>query len=130
MSNYSAGRQFEYKVRDELIMAGYWCIRAAGSKGAADLVAIKAIQTSTQFSEKSLLPYPVGQHQVLLVQVKKMGAAFPGREWNALLDLAVQLCAIPVLAKKEARGAPIEFWRIAGPAAGRVRPAERLNLLG
>jgi hypothetical protein len=39
---YIAGRRAEYEARDLLISEGYAVMRAAGSKGAADLVAIKA----------------------------------------------------------------------------------------
>ena len=129
MSNYSAGRTFEWKVRDALIAAGFWVIRAAGSKGAADLVAIKAVQTDSLNNPNGGAAIPLGVHQILLVQAKNDNY-FPTREWNALFDLSVQLCAIPVLAKKEARGAPIEFWRLTAPKEGRGHlPSEKLNLL-
>ena len=39
-ANYIAGRNFEYRVKAKLINAGYYVMRAYGSKGLADLVAI------------------------------------------------------------------------------------------
>jgi len=38
---YEKGRNFEYKVRDKLIKAGFDVTRSAGSHGIKDLVAIK-----------------------------------------------------------------------------------------
>ena len=42
VTRYSAGRRLEYLARDELRRRGYVVIRAAGSKGPVDLVAIGA----------------------------------------------------------------------------------------
>lgn len=39
-TRYRRGRDFEYRVRDELLSRGYWVIRAAGSHGAVDLLAL------------------------------------------------------------------------------------------
>jgi len=39
MSNYSRGRAAEYRAKVALERAGYCVVRAAGSKGPADLVA-------------------------------------------------------------------------------------------
>jgi hypothetical protein len=78
--NYKNGRAAEYAARDVLIREGYHpdaIVRAAGSKGAADLVAVRDTGTT-------LLP------DVLWVQVKrgtgrvtpeerKRLAALPGR---------------------------------------------------
>jgi len=41
--NYISGRNFEYRVRDYLVSKGYLVIRSAGSKGVADLVAIRKV---------------------------------------------------------------------------------------
>lgn len=40
MTAYQRGRRLEYLVRDRLVQAGYHVIRAAGSHGVWDLVAI------------------------------------------------------------------------------------------
>ena len=57
-ANYRKGRRLEYAARDALRAQGYIVIRAAGSKGPVDLIAI-------------------GHRQVRLVQVKAHGAARP-----------------------------------------------------
>lgn len=36
MSNYRRGRDLEYRVKDYLASNGYWCVRAASSKGIAE----------------------------------------------------------------------------------------------
>ena len=41
--NYVAGRRAEYEARDILLSEGYAVMRAAGSKGAADLVGVKPV---------------------------------------------------------------------------------------
>jgi len=38
--NYTAGVRLEYRIRDFLQAEGYYVMRAAGSHGAADLIAI------------------------------------------------------------------------------------------
>jgi len=53
-TRYERGRQLEYHARSDLRKQGFTVIRAAGSKGPADLVAIN-------------------QTQVVLVQVKSPG---------------------------------------------------------
>lgn len=46
-NRYRNGRAFEYRVRDHFIGQGYYVVRAAGSKGKADLVALRAGQPPT-----------------------------------------------------------------------------------
>ena len=81
-SNYAHGRQTEWAIRDHLEDNGYQVIRAAGSKGAADLVAIKP-------------------SQVLLINVKRTTPPGP-RERAALLGLARTLpsVGVPLIAMK------------------------------
>ena len=38
--HYQAGRRQEYVVKRKYERAGYWCVRAAGSKGSWDIVAL------------------------------------------------------------------------------------------
>jgi hypothetical protein len=38
--NYNKGRAFEYKTINYLRKKGYWCVRAWGSKGVYDLMAV------------------------------------------------------------------------------------------
>ena len=87
MSDYAAGRRVEYAVRDDLEANGYAVVRAASSKGPADLVAFKA-------------------GQVLLVNVKRARVPAPA-ERLALLKVAAMLpgVAVPILARKPPRQA-------------------------
>jgi Holliday junction resolvase len=83
-TGYRLGRDLEYRVKQLLELDGYWVMRAAASKGTADLAAIKP-------------------GQVLLVQCKRSGA-LPPAEWNELYDLAARLGAVPLMARRGARG--------------------------
>ena len=85
MSDYAAGRRVEYAIRDDLTANGYEVVRAASSKGPADLVAFKP-------------------GQVLLVNVKRTSVPAPA-ERLALLRVAAMLpgVAVPVLARKPQR---------------------------
>ena len=75
---YRLGRQFEYRVRDDLRARGYFALRSPASKTPVDLVALQP-------------------GQVLLVQCKR-GGLLGVQEWNALFDLATSCGAIAVLA--------------------------------
>lgn len=102
MTNYATGRTLEYKVRDALETDGYQCIRAAGSKGKADLVALKP-------------------GEVLLVQVKTSGPQISPNERAALLDLARITKAVPLVAYKPFRK-PIEYRELTGGGPKDWRP--------
>lgn len=52
MTNRQRGDYFERQVRDTLESHGYFVIRAAGSKGVADLVALRADKTPALISCK------------------------------------------------------------------------------
>ena len=62
-NNYVRGRSFEYKIRRWLINRGYYVIRAYGSKGAFDLLAVsprnsrisKPLLIQAKFSGKNKL---------------------------------------------------------------------------
>lgn len=96
MTRYSSGRALEYKVRDRLEAAGYVVVRAAGSKGVADLWAIRA------------------DTPMLFVQVKASAGPLPPRERVALIELASTVCGVPVHAFKPSRGA-VTYRRLTGP---------------
>jgi hypothetical protein len=74
------GRRIEWAARDYLILNGYEVVRAAASKGPADLVAIKP-------------------GQVLIINVKRTTAPGP-KERAALLRVASHLpgIAVPLVA--------------------------------
>lgn len=96
-TGYRLGVALEYRVKAILETDGYWVIRAASSKGIADLVALKTGQT-------------------LLVQCKRSGA-LPPAEWNDLYDLAVRLGAVPLMAVKGLRRT--ELYRLTARKDGR-----------
>jgi len=89
MTNYTRGRQFEYKIRDELRRRGYFVIRTAGSHTCCDLVAMKASYR-------------------LFVQCRG-GKRFSTDEWNDLYVQARACSAIPILATR-----PLLFERLTG----------------
>lgn len=107
MSTATRGRGYEHKVRDALHAAGYYVIRAAGSKGVVDLVGLR------------------GEH-TLLVQVKGgAGLRLDPAPWNALYDLAEMCGGVPLLAEVPPRK-PIAFWiltaRKEGPGRSPYEP--------
>ncbi len=93
-----AGR--ENRVRRQLEADGYWVVRSAASKGAADLLAVKA-------------------GQVLVVQVKsgELWRVTPA-EWDELWELCLRIGGVPVVVQCQDRK-PDLWWRITGPKAGR-----------
>jgi Holliday junction resolvase len=79
---YEQGRRFEYRVKNYLIKKGYFVVRSAGSKGAADLIAI--------------LPY-CNHSKVFLIQCKYGKGQIDRQEIINLTRLADKYNAIPVL---------------------------------
>lgn len=77
---YQQGDYAEKLVATELTLNGYLTMQARGSRGIADIVAIK--------------PAAYGCH-VLLVQVKRGGQP-PHSEWNALYELAKAYACTPI----------------------------------
>lgn len=99
MSTATTGRRTEHAVRDDLSQAG-WVVaaRAAGSKGAADLICFRP-------------------GRVALIQVKRTNAQLPPAERQALIHLADTLglaIALPVVATKPIRQ-PIAYRLLTGP---------------
>jgi hypothetical protein len=112
VSGYSDGRKLEYAAQHDLEADGYWVIRAAGSKGHADLVAIKPGSVLGMASE------------TLFVQCKLSGAMTPG-ERHSLTALAAQLGGTAVCARwaKNGRAARhVEFRELTGPGPHDWRP--------
>jgi Holliday junction resolvase len=102
-TNYRRGAAFEREVAARLAEDGYRVLRAAGSHGKADLVALKP-------------------RQVVLVQCKLTGPGGVGpAEWNALWELASYVDALAVIAHKPLRG-HIAYLRLIGP---KQRPTRR-----
>ncbi len=78
MKRYSKGRRHEWRLRDMLRREGYVVYRSAGSKGAADLIALK-------------------DSQAYLIQVK-VNKRPTLTEIERLRDEAAQCGAFPVIA--------------------------------
>lgn len=100
MTNYTRGRAFEYAVRDKLIDAGWYCLRAAGSHGVADLWAMK-------------------RGVCAWVQCKS-GKEASNKEAKALYDLATHYGGVPVLAERTGR--KTFWWQIVPAMAGGTEP--------
>jgi Holliday junction resolvase len=84
-TNYRRGARFEYQCRDELMEAGWFVIRAAGSHGAADLVALRG-------------------NDVLLIQCKVGKDLLSAKDRMILVGLSRITVAKPVLAYRPGRG--------------------------
>lgn len=101
MTNYDAGRRFEWEVRAALVADGYQLvIRSAGSKTKVDIVAFK-------------------QDQVLFVQAKRNGVC-PPAERVELLRVAGLLpgVAVPVVASRPG----VTYRRLVGPGPKQWAP--------
>src|SRR5215204_3316465 len=98
MTNYSRGYYGEKKTRQQLEADGYWCCEARGSKGIADLVAIKP-------------------GQILLVQVKRTASGrIPPYDRQQLVELAHRIWAEPIVAYQPKARGPIAFRRLLSAA--------------
>lgn len=107
---YRFGREFEYRVRDDLKKAGYFVMRSPASKSPVDLCAIR-------------------HGASLLVQCKR-GGSLPVSEWNALFDLAESVGATPVLAVIPASRRGCQYFRLIGRKDGtkRRQPMEPMEV--
>lgn len=85
---YGRGRALEYAMKDKLEKQGYFVVRAAGSHGVADLVAIKY--------------YKLGA-EILFISCKIPMYA-PPAERKALLDAAARYGAVAMITKKNPKG--------------------------
>lgn len=79
-SQYALGRQFEYRTRDMLEMAGYFVFRSAQSRGVADLIAFK-------------------KGEVLFVQCKR-GGSINTKEVLKLLDVCESIGTTAAIAER------------------------------
>ena len=105
MSGYSDGRKLEYAAAAILLTDGYWVIRAAGSKGLADIVALK-------------------RGENVFVQCKRSGTMGPD-ERRSLVALAELIGGVAVCARwaKQGRAArTVEFRQLTGPGPKDWRP--------
>jgi len=95
MTAYRRGVYREQLTADRLTADGYLVMRAPGSRGQPDLVAIKP-------------------GQVLAIQVKAGTARLDDGWWNQLHAVAVRAGAIPIVADWPKRGV-LRLRRITGP---------------
>lgn len=102
MSNATRGIYLERRVAEILSARGWYTIRAAGSHGIADVVALR-------------------RGESVLVQCKT-GGVIGGTEWNRLHDLAEVLGAVPVVAQYDSdTHRRIVFVEVVGTHAARSR---------
>jgi len=92
MARYHTGRRGEWKVKQMLQREGYVVYRAAGSKGAADLVAIK-------------------NSQAYLIQVKRNHKPTKQELWR-LYDEATLCGAFPIISLWDSRKRKVQFYHI------------------
>lgn len=82
MTNYTIGRSFEYRVINHLRNNGWYCIRAWGSKGAIDIIAIPKDDNPVCSILEKVMPLSIKKDLVtiypyfkngMLIQAKKNG---------------------------------------------------------
>ena len=100
MSGYSNGADLERRVCTELTRDGYVCVRAAGSKGATDVVATKP-------------------GQVLFIQAKLSNPQISPSERAALVAAASRAGAVPLVVSRvrHGRGYRLVYRRLTGVGA-------------
>lgn len=76
-SGYALGRAVEYAVIHDLTGNGYVCTRAASSKGAADVIAIKPGQVLLVSVKRSTPPGPVERSALVGVARMLPGVGVP-----------------------------------------------------
>lgn len=98
-TNYQRGRAFEYRARDKALKLGAeYVMRAASSKGAADLIVLwQGGMDATGDCARAWL-----------VQAKRDGR-LPKAEREELVALASNTGSIPVLAKTGKNGRGVQF---------------------
>lgn len=106
LTNAQRGSAFERRVKRKLEKAGYFVVRAGGSQGAADLVAIRKAHPDGPCLEAA---------QVALIQCKFNGR-FDSGEWVDLWLLAEATSCRAVLASSVPYGGTtrIKLWHIYG----------------
>lgn len=104
MSGYSDGVRVEHAVIDDLKADGYDTVRAASSKGLADVVAIKAGQVLLVNCKRTRMPSPAER-----VDLLRIASHLPG-------------IAIPLVARKPRGSRRATYVELTGPGAKDTRP--------
>lgn len=97
---YRLGRDFERSIRGRLERRGYFVMRAYGSKGKADLLAVGPVCVEHRIS-------------ALFIQCKRRGD-IGSREWNEVWDLAQTFDGWAVVTMKLSERT-VGFYRIDAP---------------
>lgn len=94
MSDYTQGRAVEYAVIEDLKADGYDTVRAASSKGLADVVAIKPGQVLLVNCKRTRMPSPAERADLLRIASHLPGIALPlvarkprGSRWTTYVEL-------------------------------------------
>ena len=93
-TKYHRGRRFEYKVKQYYESHGWFVVRSAGSKGIADLVAIKP-----------------RAEEIHLIQCKKHGY-LSKTEREELFNVADKYGAVPILAATGNNGRGVVLYYV------------------
>lgn len=83
MSNYTRGRALEHRIKKKFLEKGFFVIRAAQSKGLADLVCVR--------------------HDMVIFIQCKLGGVIGPEEWNLFYDQCLRVEAEPVIALSKER---------------------------
>lgn len=94
--NYIKGRTFEYRIQNYLRGKGYYVIRAYGSKGVYDLIAVPPT------NHLSIAPFCEWQNQPLGIQCKTNGY-IPPKERARFKDIIKKWQLWSILAYREGR---------------------------
>jgi Holliday junction resolvase len=105
---YKRGRAFEYRVKKHFEKQGYYVVRKYASKGAEDLIAIKAIEISDivavkNYNEFARVKVSPKMSETLFIQCKnlKVEKKLDKKEAQRLKDLAQQCGGTPLLASNQ-----------------------------
>lgn len=109
-TNYQRGRQFEYRTRDAALKRGaVYVMRAASSKGAADLIVLWPRAEAYDVIGPGLsVPVDAELTPPWLVQCKRDGR-LPLNELEELLRIAEETGTTPVLAQTGPKGRGVVF---------------------
>lgn len=97
MSAYARGRSFEYRVKRDMELHGWTCMRSPASRSPADIWCVR-------------------DGRAVFIQCKLGGVLRPA-EWNRFMDYAEGAGAAPVMAERERIG--VAYWLLTGRKDGR-----------
>lgn len=108
-TNYQRGRAFEYRARDKALKLGAeYVMRAASSKGAADLIVLWPKRMQEPITDEWSVWVERTFGKTWVVQCKRDGR-LPKAEREQLIEIAERTGAVPVLARVPKSGRGVEF---------------------